>query len=56
MTYKNKLKGNKHNVRYSMIKQDVEIIRMLPGNSLSVNRYPFLFNFAKTGNQMEAEI
>ena len=30
-----------------MIKQDVELIRMLPGNHLSVNRYPFLFYFCR---------
>lgn len=29
-----------------MIKQDVEIVRMLPRNSLSVNKYTFFFNFA----------
>lgn len=39
-----------------MTKQDVEIIRMLPGDCLSVNRYFPFFNFAETGKQMEAKI
>lgn len=40
-----------------MTKQDVEIIRMLPEDCLSVNRYfLFFFYFAETGKQMEAKI